>query len=112
MKQIILIILMFLLAACTAETAVEPMAESTAVPPTATVVTEVLAPTAVPTNPPKPTDEPAPPEPTPLPSAEPAPTVGTEVAEVDVVYGRTQEGAYFHGAVNAPVTLIDFSDFL
>ena len=112
MKRIIFVILLFLLAACTAETAVEPVAQSTAVPPTATVVTEVLAPTAVPTNPPEPTDEPVPSEPTSLPTAEPAPTVGTEVAEVDVVYGRTQEGAYFHGAVDAPVILIDFSDFL
>ena len=29
-----------------------------------------------------------------------------------VVYGRTEEGAYFHGAADAPVTLTDYSDFL
>jgi hypothetical protein len=29
-----------------------------------------------------------------------------------VVYGRTDEGAYFHGAADAPVTLLDYSDFL
>jgi outer membrane biosynthesis protein TonB len=32
--------------------------------------------------------------------------------ESPVVYGRTDEGAYFHGAADAPVTLIDYSDFL
>ena len=29
-----------------------------------------------------------------------------------VVYGRTAEGAFFHGAADAPVTLTDYSDFL
>ena len=29
-----------------------------------------------------------------------------------VVYGRTDEGAYFYGAADAPVTLTDYSDFL
>ncbi len=32
--------------------------------------------------------------------------------ETGVVYGRTDEGAFFQGAADAPVTLIDYSDFL
>lgn len=32
--------------------------------------------------------------------------------DAGVVYGRTDDGAFFHGAPDAPVTLIDYSDFL
>jgi hypothetical protein len=73
---------------------------------------EVVEPTAVPTNPPPPTDEPAPAEPTSLPSTEPAPAPTPEADEVVVAYGRTEEGAFFKGSADAPVTLIDYSDFL
>jgi hypothetical protein len=34
------------------------------------------------------------------------------VSAGEVIYGRTAEGAFFHGAAEAPVTLIDYSDFL
>jgi hypothetical protein len=41
-----------------------------------------------------------------------ATSVDSPGGESLVVYGRTDEGAYFHGAVDAPLTLIDYSDFL
>lgn len=114
MKRIIFVILLFLLAACATGTAVEPTAvpTETAVPPTAVVEMAMIESTAVPTSLPTPTDEPAPVEPTQSPPTEPAPTAVSNAAEVVVEYGRTQEGAFFHGSADAPVTLIDFSDFL
>lgn len=115
MRRIAFVALLFLLAACTAETAVDPVPDPTvtAVPSTAAVVMETIEPTAVPTNPSMPTDEPSPAEPTQQPPTKPVPTAVTEeAAEVVVEYGRTPEGAYFKGAANAPVTLIDYSDFL
>jgi hypothetical protein len=121
MKRITLLFLLFL-AACTAETAVEPMAAptETAVPPTATIVMEAVEPTAVtstsfstsPPNLPSPTEEPTPVEPTQLPPTRLAPTAVVAATEVVVEYGRTEEGAFFKGAAGAPVTLIDYSDFL
>lgn len=38
----------------------------------------------------------------------------TEVAPpaAGVVYGRNDDGTFFHGAADAPVTFIDYSDFL
>lgn len=29
-----------------------------------------------------------------------------------VIYGRNDDGTFFHGAPDAPVTFIDYSDFL
>jgi hypothetical protein len=111
MRQTALVFLMIFLAACTAETVDPPAA--TAVPPPATAVIEVaLEPTAVPTNPPVATGEPAQVEPTELPSTERPPTAAPEITEIVVEYGRTAEGAFFQGAVEAPITLIDYSDFL
>ena len=117
MRQITLIFLLLLLVACAGQTAVEPATQPalTAAPPITVAATEVIEPTAVPTNPPAPTNEPAPVEPPPLPPAEPAPTEAVAAAEepgVVVEYGRTEEGAFFKGAADAPVTLIDYSDFL
>jgi hypothetical protein len=39
-------------------------------------------------------------------------TQATDVAAPGVVYGRTDDGVFFHGAADAPVTLIDYADFL
>ena len=92
-----------------------PVAEvATELPPTAvssppTVVT--LPPTIIPTNEPPanptavPTDQPVPEEPTDAPTEE-------LMAETAVIAGRLDEGAFFLGAVDAPVTMIDYSDFL
>jgi hypothetical protein len=72
--------------------------------------TDLLPPTAVPTDTPPaepttiPTTEPTS-QPTNVPSEEPA-------AETAVITGRTDEGVFFLGAPNAPVTMIDYSDFL
>ncbi|MBP6016111.1 MAG: hypothetical protein KA586_05270 [Candidatus Promineofilum sp.] len=30
----------------------------------------------------------------------------------EVIYGRNDDGTFFHGAPDAPVTFIDYSDFL
>lgn len=129
-KVAIFILLLLMVVACSVDNS--PIAErsaaevtATAVPPTPTLSTprleeEPAPPTAVPTEPPPPattvpTDEPtatAEPEPTEtaVPTVE---VVATEVeAEGGVLYGRTPEGAFFHGDPNAPITMIDFSDFL
>ncbi len=110
---ILILIVLLMLAACTPESAEEPVA--TAVPPTPTVAQAVELPTAVPTSPP--TAEPALPEATEqplaeLPPTELPPTAVPETETLEIVYGRNQEGAFFHGNPDAPVTLIDFSDFL
>ena len=89
-----------------------PLQEVATVPlPTAVPTNALLTePTAVPTNEPPtqptaiPTDEPVT-EPTSVPTEEPA-------AETAVIAGRTDEGAFFLGAVDAPVMMIDYSDFL
>jgi hypothetical protein len=45
---------------------------------------------------------------------DPQPATESALAAVDegVVFGRLDDGPYFHGALDAPVTLIDYSDFL
>lgn len=109
MKRFLWLALIVLLTACapTTETAVSPQpSPTTAVPPTATVpppvitetVTEVAAATAVP-------------EPT-QPVSDPTTTETQTVEEVGVISGRTAEGAFFLGDPNAPITHIDYSDFL
>lgn len=100
-----------------AETATESSSTATATlpptqppptdpPPTATDASLVSAEPATPTPlateaAVSPTDEPTPTE---------APTISAEV--VEVVSGQLPSGAFFLGDVDAPVTLIDYSDFL
>ncbi len=78
--------------------ATTPVAEATlAPPPTATAVavateTEVVTAAAEPTATPLPTDTPQP--------------------QTALTYGLTEEGAYVVGFPDAPVTMIDYSDFL
>ena len=113
MRRFLWLALLLLMMACTptTETAVStPSSPETAVQPTATfpppvitaASTPAVAATAVPA-----TTEPVPPTPT----AVPEPTVEL-VAETGVQSGRTDEGAFFLGDPNAPITHLDYSDFL
>lgn len=83
------------------------LVEATTEPPPTTVSepTTVVSTTAPPAQPTAmPTEEPIM-QPTELPTEEPA-------VETAVLAGRLDEGAFFLGAVDAPVTMIDYSDFL
>lgn len=42
----------------------------------------------------------------------PSPTATPTTAAAQIVSGRTDEGVFFLGDPNAPVTMIDYSDFL
>lgn len=111
-KWILILPLILLLAACGSTSQPESEASVVVVPEpthppveTATVLPAtavLLPPTAVPTDPP--TAEPTR-QPTALPTSEP-------VAETAVIAGRLDEGSFFLGAPGAPVTMIDYSDFL
>ena len=124
MKKCILILPIILLALVACAPGAEPESEVSVVTaspeatesPLTEVVTEPSPtvsspPTAVPTNEPPaeptavPTDAPITEEPTEIAAEEPA-------AETAVVAGRLDDGAFFLGAVDAPVTMIDYSDFL
>ena len=72
---------------------------TSAPPPSATPL-----PTVEPIDKPTPSAEPATPTVQPSPTGEPEPLL--------VISGQTAEGAFFLGAVDAPVTVIDYSDFL
>lgn len=99
--------MLFVMAGCAAETAVSTPTPlpATDIPPTdlpapvveTAVSTEVAG--AVEETPVAPTDMPE-------PTAEPTATAFV------VESGRTPEGAYFLGNPDAPLTLIDYSDFL
>ena len=113
------IILILLLTACSAEqpetptVAASPMSQALALEDAPAMVT--AAPTAAPPSAtPLPTDEPVD-EPT--ASAEPAtvtplPSPTSEPEPLQIISGQTAEGAFFLGAPDAPVTVIDYSDFL
>lgn len=116
-----LLFLGLLLAACTTAAPaadptpvvnVAPTAGATGVPATAepTTVTEVPAPTDVPVQNLEPAVEAEVTlvvEPTEAPA-----TVMAESAGTAITSGRTADGAFFLGAPEAPITLIDYSDFL
>lgn len=122
--RILLLIGLFVVAACTAEVADEPAATAvpppvlTAVPPpvlptpTVAIAENIEEATAVSPVPPPPTNEPAPAEPTDLSPTETAATAAPIEESIVVEYGRTAAGAYFQGAADAPVAFIDYSDFL
>ncbi|MCA9955653.1 MAG: hypothetical protein KC434_13080 [Anaerolineales bacterium] len=102
--------LWLLLSACTpsAETAVSPSpSPETAVLPTATfpppIITNTDTPGATAT---------AVPDPTATTLATVEPTAVATVTETGGISGRTADGAFFLGAPNAPITHIDYSDFL
>ena len=111
MKRYLLYSLLFLLlAACTP--AAEPSApeavlqvatavsNATIPPPVVTVDTPRINPTTAVVLATQPAIE---------PTAEP---LVAEVANVGVVYGRTEEGAFFQGDPDAPIVHLDYSDFL
>lgn len=104
-----LVPLWLLLSACTptAETAVSPSPlPATAVLPTATFPPPII------TNAATPAVATAVPSPTATTIATAEPTAVATAAETGVISGRTADGAFFLGAPNAPITHIDYSDFL
>lgn len=129
--RILFLLSLFLLAACAPadQSPGTPVAQQETAS-TGDTPTEAAAVGAAPTDPPSPaavtaaptsttTVQPeSPPAPaTSLPAATAEPTaivVATlePTAGPQIVTGRTADGAYFIGAVDAPVTIIDYSDFL
>ena len=113
--------ILLLLAACAPDAAESPAEvqatapgvqemEATALPaatPAATATSGETAATA-----PEPTEATA--EPTEMsPATAPAEGAAPEPEEADVtINGRTDDGAYFLGRADAPLTIIDYSDFL
>lgn len=121
MKRLLLtFILLLLLVACTPTTEA-PASKSAAEADMIIPATETIPPPIVTVDTPRvesptatsagsvqavPTPEPAADEPTAAPVEE------VVVTESGVVSGRTPEGAFFLGDPNAPITHIDYSDFL
>lgn len=128
MKRLILLffIAAMLLVACTgdrseAETAIVATEQVLAAEARA-AETQVPLPTSLPKAAPKPATEVPSSEPTEEleptmvvsepPTLTPPPLPNEEAVAVRVISGQTEEGAYFLGDPNAPVTVIDYSDFL
>jgi hypothetical protein len=122
--KLLTLMALFLFAACSsAADTTEQVASATltvTVEPTlAIVATDTLAPAAtetavteqaIPDTPsPATATEIVPPQPTPDPTGAPP---ATRTQPPAVAFGRTDDGAFFHGSPDAPVTLIDYSDFL
>lgn len=99
MKPAILLLLLSLtLAGCaTAAPTREPA------PPVATTTTEQATPEGV---------SPSPEAATQTAPNEAAAEATPAAQSSPVAYGRNDDGTFFHGAPDAPVTLIDYSDFL
>jgi hypothetical protein len=105
---LVLILLIFTACTPTTETAVSPQLQSeTPVLPTATIPPPVIVEET--STVPKAT---AVTTPTTTTAVEVEPTAEVVVAETGVISGRTAEGAFFLGDPNAPITHIDYSDFL
>jgi len=110
-----LILLIFTACTATMETAAPPQpSPETAVLLTATVpppvIVEETASVAQATAVPNPTQPTA--DSTPTIAVQAEPTAAEVAAETGVISGRTEEGAFFLGDANAPITHIDYSDFL
>lgn len=120
-KHCALILFVLFLTAC-GTSANEPVAqaepETAVLETTASVVEEptptiAVVPTDLPTSVPEPAEATA--IPTDVPAAEEVvaePIAEESAPETAVISGRTEEGAFFYGNPNAPITLIDYSDFL
>ena len=123
---LMMVIVLFAVAACSPQTAeppsdaavAEPAAEQEVfeeVPTVAQVAEEPATPTAAPTNTavPEPTEVPETVEEEAEEMAEDEEPDDAAMAESEPVqYGRTEEGAFFYGSPSAEITLIDHSDFL
>ncbi len=105
-----LALVLLILTACTptAETAVSPQPSfETAVLPTATVPPPVIVEESAAVA-----DATAVPDPTATIVVEDEPVAEEVAGETGVVSGRTEDGAFFLGDPTAPITHIDYSDFL
>lgn len=113
MKKWTLILPLVLLALAACVPASQPESEPVAVvveptqpPPTVSPPPTAVSPTSASAQP---TDAPTPETVTAVPTSQPTASPEPEPA---FVAGRTTEGAFFLGAADAPVTMIDYSDFL
>ncbi|PID85487.1 MAG: hypothetical protein CSB13_07915 [Chloroflexi bacterium] len=106
MKRWILLlpIVLLALAACAPNAEPQPEENAAVASPVPTEPPMVETATALPPTAQQPTD-PLTDQPTALPTEEPE-------METAVIAGRTDEGAFFLGDPAAPVTIIDYSDFL
>jgi hypothetical protein len=113
MKLAILSLLLgLMLAGCApGATPVEPAAPADTLTPAPPVIAIATA-TPVSSQAPPENALPSPEAATPAAPTEPAAEATPTSNATTVVYGRTDDGAFFHGAADAPVTLIDYSDFL
>lgn len=124
-KLALLLLTLVVLTACGTPPAVETAAVTAA--PLATVTAAVAAPAETTTPPPTATAlpsptalapespaaaQPEPPTPVPAPTEDAAPTATVTEPSIQVVSGRTPEGAFFLGDERAQLTIIDYADFL